>query len=68
MNCPEFSAARLPPNAWLLQKPGITAPIVGATRLSHLEDAVAALSVTLSADEIAALEMPYAPHDVVGFS
>ena len=54
--------------AWLLQKPGITAPIVGATKLSHLEDAVAALSVTLSEDEIAALETPYVPHEVVGFS
>ena len=54
--------------AWLLQKPGITAPIVGATKLPHLEDAVAALSVTLSEDEIAALETPYEPHEVVGFS
>jgi aryl-alcohol dehydrogenase-like predicted oxidoreductase len=54
--------------AWLLQKPGITAPIVGATKLSHLEDAVAALSVTLSEEEIAQLEAPYVPHEVVGFS
>ena len=44
--------------AWLLQKPGITAPIVGATKLSHLEDAVAALSVTLSDDEIARWRRP----------
>ena len=54
--------------AWLLQKPGITAPIVGATKLSHLEDAAAALSVKLSDEEIAQLESPYVPHGVVGFS
>jgi aryl-alcohol dehydrogenase-like predicted oxidoreductase len=52
--------------AWVLQKPGVTSPIIGATQLSHLDDAVAALSVTLSAEEIAALERPYAPHAVVG--
>jgi aryl-alcohol dehydrogenase-like predicted oxidoreductase len=52
----------------LLQKPGITTPIVGATKLSHLEDAVAALSVTLLEDEIAALETPYVPHEFVGFT
>jgi aryl-alcohol dehydrogenase-like predicted oxidoreductase len=54
--------------AWLLSKPGVTAPIVGATRPNHLEDAVAALSVRLSTDEIAALEEPYIPHSVLGFS
>ena len=54
--------------AWLLQKPGITAPIVGATKLSHLEEAAAALSVKLSDEEIAQLEAPYVPHEVVGFS
>jgi aryl-alcohol dehydrogenase-like predicted oxidoreductase len=54
--------------AWLLQKPGITAPIVGATKLSHLEDAAAALSVKLSDEEIAQLEPPYVPHEIVGFS
>jgi aryl-alcohol dehydrogenase-like predicted oxidoreductase len=47
--------------AWLLSKRGVTAPIVGATRLSHLDDAIAALDVTLSADEIGALEAPYTP-------
>jgi len=52
--------------AWLLQKPGITAPIVGPTRLEHLEDAAAATAVALSADEIGRLETPYAPHPVVG--
>ncbi|MGG3505211.1 aldo/keto reductase [Paenibacillus lautus] len=52
--------------AWLLQKQPITAPIVGATRISHLEDAAAALSVNLTLEEIASLEEPYVPHRVVG--
>ncbi|KUM42598.1 aldo/keto reductase [Pseudomonas sp. EpS/L25] len=54
--------------AWLLQKPGIDAPIVGASKPQHLEDAVAALALRLSEEEIAALEAPYVPHPVVGFS
>lgn len=54
--------------AWLLQKPGVTAPIVGATKPRHLEDAVAALGVTLSPEEAASLEEPYAPHPVLGFA
>ena len=45
----------------------ITAPIVGATKLHHLDDAFAAIKVKLSAEEIAALEQPYVPHAVVGF-
>lgn len=53
--------------AWVLAKPGITAPIVGATKPNHLEDAVAALDVKLTADEIAALEELYIPHAVAGF-
>lgn len=53
--------------AWLLAKPVITAPIVGATKLHHLDEALASLEVRLSADEIAALEEPYVPHEVVGF-
>ena len=53
--------------AWLLAKPVITAPIVGATKLHHLDDAGAAVDVRLSAQEIAALEEPYIPHAVVGF-
>ena len=53
--------------AWVLQKPGITAPIVGASKMGHLDDAVAALKVKLTAEEIAALEGPYFPHAVVGF-
>lgn len=53
--------------AWLLSKPVITAPIIGATGLSHLDDAVAALGVHLSPEEIASLEEPYTPHPVRGF-
>jgi 1-deoxyxylulose-5-phosphate synthase len=53
--------------AWLLAKPVITAPIVGATKLHHLDDALAAVNVKLAADEISALEDPYVPHAVVGF-
>ena len=52
--------------AWVLQQPGITSPIIGATKLEHLDDAVAALSMRLSAEEIASLEAPYVPHAVVG--
>jgi aryl-alcohol dehydrogenase-like predicted oxidoreductase len=54
--------------AWMLSKPFITSPIVGATKPHHLEDAVAALSVRLNPEEIAALEEPYEPHPVLGFS
>ncbi len=53
--------------AWVLQKPGITAPIVGASKMGHLDDAVAALKVKLTAEEIAELEGAYVPHAVVGF-
>lgn len=53
--------------AWLLAKPGVTAPIVGASKPHQLEDAVAALSVRLTPEEIAALEEPYIPHPVLGF-
>ena len=54
--------------AWLLGKPEVTAPIVGATKPNHLDDAVAAISLKLSPAEIAALEEPYTPHPVLGFS
>jgi aryl-alcohol dehydrogenase-like predicted oxidoreductase len=54
--------------AWLLSRPVITAPIVGATKPNHLEDAVAALSIHLTGEETAALEEPYTPHPVLGFS
>jgi 1-deoxyxylulose-5-phosphate synthase len=52
--------------AWLLHKPGVTAPIVGATKLEHLEDALAAETLSLGDDEIAQLEEPYVPHPVSG--
>jgi aryl-alcohol dehydrogenase-like predicted oxidoreductase len=52
--------------AWLLSKPGVTAPIVGSTKLSHLQDALAAEELTLSGDEVASLEKPYVPHPVLG--
>ena len=53
--------------AWALAKPGITAPIVGATKPHHLGDAIAAVDVHLSPDEIELLEKPYRPHVVSGF-
>ncbi|MCM3224305.1 aldo/keto reductase [Terribacillus saccharophilus] len=52
--------------AWLLSKETITAPIIGATKISHLEDAVGSLSVKLTAEETAFLEEAYIPHSVVG--
>jgi len=52
--------------AWLMSRPGVTAPIVGVTKLSHLEDAVAATEIELSDEEVAALEAPYQPHPVKG--
>src|SRR3954449_6652740 len=52
--------------AWLLHKPGVTAPIVGATKEGHIEDALAAEQLSLSDEEIARLEEPYAPHPVLG--
>ena len=54
--------------AWLLSKPVVTAPIIGATKPNHLEDAMGALAVKLTAEEIAALEEPYVPHPVAGFN
>ncbi|AIQ41424.1 aldo/keto reductase [Paenibacillus sp. FSL R7-0312] len=53
--------------AWVLQKKPVTAPIVGATSMSHLEDAAAAVSVTLSPEDVLRLEEPYIPHPVMGF-
>ncbi len=53
--------------AWLLQKKGVTSPIVGASKPEHLKDAVAALSLKLAAEEVAALERPYVPHSISGF-
>ena len=54
--------------AWLLSRPVITAPIVGVTKLQHLDDALAAVGEKLSAEEIAALEEPYVPHAIAGFA
>jgi 1-deoxyxylulose-5-phosphate synthase len=52
--------------AWLLHRPGVTAPIVGATRVGHVQDALAAEQLELSAEEMARLEEPYMPHGVRG--
>jgi len=52
--------------AWLLHQQVLTAPIIGATKPGHIEDAVAAVEVELSDEEIAALEAPYLPHPVLG--
>jgi aryl-alcohol dehydrogenase-like predicted oxidoreductase len=54
--------------AWMLGKPGISAPIVGATKMQHLDDAIGAVEVTLTQDEIDRLEKPYQAHDVAGFA
>jgi len=53
--------------AWLLNKPGVTAPIVGASKMEHLEEAVASLNVELSQEDMTYLEELYKPHSVVGF-
>ena len=52
--------------AWVGAHPAVTAPIIGATKIGHLDDAIAAVDVTLSDDEISRLEAPYAPHPVKG--
>jgi aryl-alcohol dehydrogenase-like predicted oxidoreductase len=54
--------------AWLLGRPAVCAPIVGATQLRHIDDAIAAVDVTLSEEESARLEAPYLPHPVLGHS
>lgn len=54
--------------AWLLSRPGVTAPIVGATKLAHLDEALAALDLSLTSEETGALEAPYGPHAVRGFA
>jgi aryl-alcohol dehydrogenase-like predicted oxidoreductase len=54
--------------AWLLRQHGVTAPIIGATKLQHLEDAVAALNIDLTAEEMNLLESNYVPHPVVGYA
>jgi 1-deoxyxylulose-5-phosphate synthase len=67
----EVAAKRQVPSAqvalaWLLQRPGVTAPIIGATRPEHLADALAAEQLELTADEVAGVEEPYVPHPVLG--
>ena len=67
----EIAQRRAVPNAqialaWLLQKPGVVAPIVGASKMRHLEDAAAALTLRLDEDEVRMLESPYRPHAVLG--
>ena len=52
--------------AWLYHKPAVTAPVVGATKVEHLEDALAAERLSLTDDEIAWLEEPYVPHEISG--
>jgi aryl-alcohol dehydrogenase-like predicted oxidoreductase len=69
--CTEVAAERGVPSAqaalaWMLHKPGVTAPIVGATKPEHLADALAAEELTLTEDEIRRLEEPYVPHPVLG--
>jgi aryl-alcohol dehydrogenase-like predicted oxidoreductase len=54
--------------AWVLTKPAVSAPIIGASKMQHLDDAIAALSITLTPDEIRALEAPYRPRAVAGFA
>jgi 1-deoxyxylulose-5-phosphate synthase len=54
--------------AWMLQKPGMTSPIVGATKPHHLDDAAAAVHLVLTAEEVASMEAPYVPHNIAGFS
>jgi aryl-alcohol dehydrogenase-like predicted oxidoreductase len=69
----EVAAARGLPRAqvalaWLLGRPTVTSPIIGATKPHHLDDAIAALAVTLTPEEVARLEEPYMPHPVLGFT
>ena len=69
----EVAAKRGVPNAqvalaWLLAQPGVTAPIVGASKPGHLDDAARALAITLDADELKALAEPYTPHPVLGYA
>jgi aryl-alcohol dehydrogenase-like predicted oxidoreductase len=54
--------------AWILQKPGVVAPIIGATKMPHLEQAIGSLDVRLSEEDIQALEAPYRPHPILGHS
>jgi len=64
-------ARKVPPAqvalAWVIQTPGVTSPIIGASKPNHLTDAVAALDLRLTAEEIKELEAPYTPHAIAGF-
>ena len=53
--------------AWVRKHPAVTAPIVGATKMQHLDDAIASLDLVLTAEEIQALEAPYTPQPIYGF-
>ena len=53
--------------AWILQAPGVTAPIIGATKLNHVKELLASVDIKLTKEEVAALEKPYEPHPVLGF-
>jgi aryl-alcohol dehydrogenase-like predicted oxidoreductase len=53
--------------AWVAQANGVTSPIIGATKASHLDDAVAAMGLKLTPGEVAELEAPYVPHAITGF-
>jgi aryl-alcohol dehydrogenase-like predicted oxidoreductase len=52
--------------AWVLQAPGVNAPIIGSTKLAHLDEAIAALDLKLTREEVAAIEKPYRPHSILG--
>ena len=54
--------------AWMLGRPGVTAPIIGASKMHHLTEAAGAVDLALKAEEVAKLESPYVPHPVLGFS
>lgn len=54
--------------AWVLAQPGVSAPIIGASKLSHLDDAIRALDVSLTTEELRSLEEPYEPHPILGHS
>ena len=54
--------------AWLMARPGVAAPIIGATKMHHLDTALKAIGLNLSADECVSLEAPYKPHGVRGFA
>ncbi|HLO27910.1 MAG TPA: aldo/keto reductase, partial [Anaerolineales bacterium] len=54
--------------AWILHKPYVNSPIIGATRMNHLDQAIAALDIKLSDEEIKRLEEPYKPHPILGHS